>query len=27
MAVLICRLEEPDQVELFDCGDELLNSR
>ena len=26
MAVLIRRLEEPDQVELFDCGDEPLNN-
>ena len=25
MAVLIRRLEEPDQVDLFDCGDEPLN--
>ena len=26
MAVLIRRLEEPDQVELFDCGDEPLDN-
>ncbi|MGD0225860.1 MAG: GNAT family N-acetyltransferase [Terriglobia bacterium] len=26
MAVLIRRLEEPDQTELFDCGDEPLNN-
>jgi len=26
MAVLIRRLEEPDQVDLFDCGDEPLNN-
>lgn len=26
MAVLIRRLEEPDQAELFDCGDEPLNN-
>src|SRR5271157_842488 len=26
MAVLIRRLEEPDQVDLFDCGDEALNN-
>ena len=26
MAVLIRRLEEPDQVALFDCGDEPLNN-
>jgi hypothetical protein len=26
MVVLIRRLEEPDQVELFDCGDEPLNN-
>jgi GNAT superfamily N-acetyltransferase len=26
MAVLIRHLEEPDRVELFDCGDEALNN-
>lgn len=26
MAVLIRRLEEPDRVDLFDCGDEPLNN-